>query len=84
MAQETVAAMLLPPKDYEGDPGTAVVGRLVLSRGPLKIKARSGDGKGAQKGTHNKGTEDTFKSEHHFLGGDGPGQILYVEAWGRV
>ena len=84
MAQEAVAAMLLPPKDYEGDPGTAVVGRRVLSRGPLNIKARSGDGKGAQKGKHNKGIEDTFKSEHHFLGGDGPGQILYVEAWGRT
>ena len=84
--------MLLGPKDYEGEKGSAAVGRLVLNRGPFELETRDKETQGKaqtpRKGSrgNEKNSSDTnnLKSEHHFLGGDSTDDILFVKAWGQA
>ena len=80
MAEEQ--ALVLPPSDYAGDPGTAVGGRVVLVR-KTSIK---GGGKGAGKGGgRGKGaSQETAKCEVHLLGGQDMSEMVFVEAWGEA
>ena len=88
--------MILTPSEYEGQPTTCVVGRVVLTRGPLVPERRnqpsetvasgsSSKGKSAGKGRKNKPTAKaeaaTQKAEVHLLGGATVDEILFIEAW---
>ena len=79
--------VVLPPSEYQGEPNTAVGGRVVLRRklnvtdfaGTTSGKAQHGQGK--SKGS-NKGKADNEKCEVHLLGGGGMQEMLFIEAWG--
>ena len=78
-AQDQVCC--LKPSEFQGEPGTAVVGRLVIKRDQT-IKPKAGARpKGAKAG---KGIPaDTYKLELHLCGGPSIGEVLYAEAWGE-
>ena len=74
--------MMLSPSEYEGENGTAVVGRVVLVRKTrITHNERGQKGKGkAAKGA--KGKADSEKCEVHILGGNTMSEVLFCEAWG--
>ena len=71
-------------------------GRIVLKRGPFDVrktnstqdasqnlpKAGKKGVKGKKKG--NSKEDILFKTEYHLLGGSGPDEVLYLEAWGDM
>ena len=73
--------MLLAPSEYEGENGTAVVGRIVMTR---MVRLPPRDSKGKSKGSKrgNKQSESSDKCEVHLLGGKTMSDMLYCEAWG--
>jgi len=86
--------VVLRPSEYQGEPDTAVGGRVVLSRimnladggnaesTGTKGKKRDAQGKGKAGNPKGKNT-DNYKCEVHLLGGDGMQEMLFVEAWGQ-
>ena len=76
------AAMYLAPSDYEGESGTAVIGRVVLSRmQQLTPREQKGKGKGGKNSSgKNGGKSATSKCELHVLGGDTLADMVYLEA----
>jgi len=75
--------MYLAPSDFEGEVGTAVVGRVVLSRiQQLPPREQKGKGKGGKSGSgKNRDKSGTSKCEIHVLGGDTLSDMVYLEAW---
>ncbi len=74
---------LLKPSEYRGEPGTAVVGRIVIRR-VTTITPSTRSGGGTPKGRKGKGKErgPVTKVEIHISGSSSVGDILYAEAWG--
>ena len=82
-------ALVLRPSEYQGDPNTAVGGRVVLRRKVNLADLPSAESSGA-KGVKGKGkgkakgkSTDTQKCEVHVLGGSGMQEMLFVECWGN-
>ena len=65
--------LALSPREFSGDPGTCVCGRVVIMRGPVEVRSR---------------TVTTTALEVHLLGGDTAGDVLFLDAadfpWGPV
>ena len=75
--------MLLAPSEYEGEHGTAVVGRVVMTRlVQLPPRDTKGKGKGTKKGKPAESKGGSDKCEVHLLGGKNMSDLLYFEAWG--
>ena len=78
-------ALVLPPSEFSGEPGTAVGGRVVLRR---KITFREQEQQGTKAGKRkskgggkSRNATGDEKCEVHLLGGSDMTEVLYVEAY---
>ena len=74
--------VVLPPSEYQGEPNTAVGGRVVLRRKFALERAQGKSSKGKRKGKEKSKTTANEKCEVHLLGGQGMQEMLFIEAWG--
>jgi len=74
--------VVLPPSEYQGEPNTAVGGRVVLRRKFALERAPGKGSKGKGKGKEKNNTSANEKCEVYLLGGQGMQEMLFIEAWG--
>ena len=84
--------MSMSPSEYNGEAGTCVYGRVVLTRGPFKPEQRDenktaattksqGKSKQGKKGKKADAGQESLKTEVHILGGSTVDEVLFLEGW---